>query len=161
MTDFDQWAKRWGVSPAAMQELRAVYATAGVAGVDTRDPVNSEARVQSEMRLIAASKNVILFRNNVGALQDKNGRPVRYGLLNDSKQLNQKIKSADLVGIRRVLVTPAMVGTVIGQFCSREVKHRGWQPGEDKVREGAQAEWVTLVLAHGGDAKITANPHDL
>ena len=138
-----------------------MYATAGIAELDTRDPLNSEARIQSEMRLGAASRNVILFRNNVGALQDKRGVPVRYGLLNDSKLLNQRIKSADLVGIRRVLITHAMVGSVLGQFCSREVKHRAWQPGEDKTREAAQAEWVKLVLAYGGDAKITADPTDL
>lgn len=161
MSMFDEWAKRHNISQAALSELRAMYAQAGVSGVDPRDPVSSEARVQSEMRLAAAGRNVILFRNNVGALQDKTGRPVRYGLLNDSKALNERIKSADLIGIRRVLITPAMVGSVIGQFCSREVKWRGWQPGEDKRREGAQMEWVNLVNSHGGDAKITADPNDL
>lgn len=161
MLTFDQWAAKWQIPATALAELRHMYATAGLEGLDSRDPLNSEARVQSEMRLTAAGKNVILFRNNVGALLDKRGVPVRYGLLNDSKAVNERIKSADLVGIRRRLIVSADVGTVIGQFCSREVKHRGWAPGEDKKREGAQMEWVNLVNSHGGDAKITADPQDL
>lgn len=161
MQTFDQWATKWQIPATALAELRQMYATAGLDGLDSRDPLNSEARVQSEMRLSAASKNVILFRNNVGALRDKRGVPVRYGLLNDSKAVNERIKSADLIGIRRRLIVPADVGTVVGQFCSREVKHRGWSPGEDKEREGAQLEWVQLVHSYGGDAKITADPQDL
>ena len=161
MQIFDTWAKRWNVPQAAIAELRAMYAMQGAPDADPREPANSEARVQSEMRLSAFGKNVILWRNNVGALLDKRGVPVRYGLLTDSKAVNEKIKSADLIGIRRVLITPAHVGTVLGQFCSREVKWRGWQPGEDKHREGAQTEWANLVGAWGGDAKITANPDDL
>ena len=161
MLTFDEWAMRWRVPAEAVAQLREMFVHAGLPGLDMRDPANSEARVQSEQRLGAAAKGVFAMRNNVGALQDKTGRPVRYGLLNDSKAINTRIKSADLIGIRRVLITQQHVGQVLGQFWSREIKHRGWHPGEDKVRERAQYEWCLLVNSWGGDAKITANSDDI
>lgn len=155
-TVIDQWAQAWSIPAAALADLRARYVIATAAEVDNTLPENSEARVQSEVRLAAPRANLLLFRNNVGALLNENGRPIRYGLANDSKQMNQHIKSADLVGIRRVLITQAHLGTVIGQFASVECKWRGWQEGEDKKREKAQKEWATLVQSWGGFAKVTS-----
>lgn len=159
MTDaiFDTWARAWNVSPLALADLRARYVTACEQELDRDNPINSEARVSSEIRLAAPRNNILLFRNNVGALQDKTGRSVRFGLANDSKQLNERIKSADLIGIRRVRITQQMVGQDIGQFASVEAKWRGWQEGEDKVREAAQKEWATLVHSWGGYAQITTS----
>ena len=117
----------------------------------------SEAYVQSLVRLEAADRNVRLWRNNVGVLLDRNGRPVRYGLANDSAKLNDAIKSADLIGWRPRLVTIDDVGSFIAQFVSRECKPVGWRPalsGDLFHHEEAQRTWAGLINADGGDAKF-------
>ena len=111
----------------------------------------SESYVQSIVRLEAARKGVRLFRNNVGALIDSRGVPVRYGLANDSKAANEAMKSADLIGWRSLIIESHMVGRCIAQFVSRECKHVGWQYHGDE-RERAQLAWAQLVAAGGGDA---------
>ena len=95
----------------------------------------------------------ILWRNNVGATQDSNGNFFRYGLANDSAAINKKLKSADCIGIKPVLISPAMVGHTVGQFVSHEYKRVGWKfTGTE--REKAQQAWADLINAMGGDAKI-------
>lgn len=147
-----QWAARHSITPAALADLLAVM------GVDHAPPVTEgntkEGYVQSVVRLEAPKHGVWLTRNNVGALPDANGRPVRYGLANESHDQNLGMKSADLVGIRRRLITPEMVGTTLGQFVAREVKHAGWVWGEDKDREPAQLAFLNLVTSYGGDARF-------
>jgi hypothetical protein len=110
------------------------------------------------VRLEAPRFGVLLTRNNVGALQDDTGRVVRYGLFNESKAQNDVLKAPDLVGIRRVTITPAMVGSVIGQFTAREVKHVGWTWGEDVKRETAQLACLNLITSYGGDARFVSGP---
>ena len=112
----------------------------------------NEATVQSMVRLEAARQGWKLWRNNVGVLLDAKGRPVRYGLANDSKLVNQSVKSADLIGIRPILITSDMIGTIIGQFVSIECKHDCWRPSMTDEHEAAQARWAELVLLAGGYA---------
>ena len=112
----------------------------------------SESAAQVLVRLEAARKGVTLWRNNVGVLLDKRGVPVRYGLANDSSAVNSQFKSADLIGIRPLLITPAHVGLVVGQFVSREIKAPGWRFSPNDPREAAQLRWAELVLSLGGDA---------
>lgn len=151
----DDWAARHAIHHAALADLLAII----VPEVPTPTGApGSEGYVQSAIRLEAPKHGVWLTRNNVGALQDKTGRPVRYGLANESKAQNEVLKSGDLIGLRAVTITPAHVGTIIGQFVSRECKHAAWQPGEDPTREAAQMNWVRLVLQYGGDAKIVRGP---
>lgn len=158
MTHLINWAMRHSIAPHAMQEL------AGLMGMDgrlamahpKRDEGASESHVQSAVRLEASQKGLLCMRNNVGALLDDRGVPVRYGLMNESKAMNEQIKSSDLIMIRPVVVTPAHVGHTIGQFVAREVKHGAWKPGEDKRREAAQERFIRLVLSYGGDAAFAA-----
>lgn len=120
-----------------------------------KPPPISEAYVQSVVRLEAPAKGVRLWRNNVGVLLDKSGRPVRYGLANDSRGLNEKLKSADLIGWRRVLITPDMVGRLIAQVVSRECKPPDWRPaltGALFEHEEAQRAWARIINEDGGDA---------
>lgn len=135
----------------ALQELAGLFGMHGDHTLPAAAVGTSEAAVQSVVRLEAAHKGVRLFRNNVGVLTDENGRPVRYGLANDSKQVNEKIKSGDLIGWRPVLIEQRHVGQVIAQFVSRECKRVGWRyTGEG--REVAQLAWAQLCVAGGGDA---------
>jgi hypothetical protein len=113
--------------------------------------VTGEAAVQQLVRLEAARSGWHLWRNNVGALKDERGRVVRFGLGNDSAALNKRIKSSDLIGWRRVTVTPDMVGGHIAQFVCREIKEPDWRY-TGTPREEAQQRWIGMVLADGGDA---------
>ena len=116
---------------------------------------SNEATIQAALRLAAARKGMILWRNNVGALLDKRGVPVRYGLANDSKALNEQVKSGDLIGIRPTVITPDMVGQVVGVFVSRECKAEGWKYRGDN-HEKAQRRWIDIVRSYGGDADFAA-----
>lgn len=151
------WALRHGVTPAALAELRDMLTPAPPPPVGAP---HTEAWAQSAVRLEAAGCGVWLGRNNVGQLPGPSGQPVRYGLANDSHALNAKLKSADLIGIRRVTITQAMVGLTIGQFVSREIKRPGWTWRGD-AHEVAQQNWNTLVLSYGGDAAFATGPGTL
>lgn len=153
-----KWAMDWGIPAAAIADYRnrLTIISQQCATCDPREPANSEARVQSEVRLHAPHVGSILWRNNVGAIRDERGIPVRFGLANDNAQINKVVKSSDLIGITRVLITPQMVGKTIGQFTARECKKRNWKPGEDKVREGAQYRFCEIVASYGGDARIVS-----
>jgi hypothetical protein len=146
-----QWAIRNRVSAQALAELSAIFTPSLPALVDPQTAPQSEAAVQSLVRLEAVKSGARLWRNNVGALLDDRDVPVRYGLANDTKRLNETVKSGDLIGWRAVIVTPRHVGSTIAQFISRECKRPGWQfSGTDHER--AQLRWAELVTADGGDA---------
>jgi hypothetical protein len=151
------WARRHGVSREAIQDLQRIWL--GVNDSPLLDPKSqqpgSEAFVQSKVRLDASSMGGRLWRNNVGALMDSRGVPVRYGLCNESKEVNAVCKSSDLIGIQPIVITHSMVGTTIGQFVARECKKADWRPGERAKDESAQANFINLVNALGGDAKFT------
>ena len=152
-----QWAIRWGVPFEAVADLQRIFGQDAAHIPTGKTSAGGEDGASVAVRLEAPRKGVLLWRNNVGAMQDASGRVVRYGLCNDSKALSEKFKSGDLIGIRKVIVTQAMVGLPIGQFVSREVK----APFDDKgnpwrysatPREVAQLAWAQLIVANGGDA---------
>lgn len=144
------WAIKWGVPAAALHDLQQRFGLHGVEAVHVI-PGASESAVQSRVRLEAADKGMRLFRNNVGVLSDDKGRPVRYGLANDSPGINRMIKSADLIGINPITIGPEHVGRRLGQFVSREVKAGNWRYGGTE-RELAQLRWAELIASLGGDA---------
>ena len=155
--ELNAWAQRHGVSPQALQELSA---TLGIHSVPQADDDGSETRVQSLVRLRAPYVDMKLWRNNVGVLINDVGVPVRFGLANDSKKLNEQLKSSDLVGWRRVIITPDMIGKVIAQFVALECKKAGWKyAGTD--REQAQARWLSLAAADGGYTKFITGPGEI
>lgn len=113
--------------------------------------MTSEAAVQQLIRLDAAQQGLSLWRNNSGACYDDTGRLVRYGLGNDSAQLNRVFKSGDLIGVTPVTVTPEMVGKFIGVFTSVEVKQSGWTHVTTD-HERAQQNFIDTVRKFGGIA---------
>ena len=119
-----------------------------------------EDRVLSKIRLNASKKGIYLWRNNNGAVHTTDGRFIRFGLANDSKQLNEKLKSADLIGIKPLVVTTEMVGKTVGIFFSREVKREGWKY-TGTAREIAQLAWINLINSLGGDASFIMHEDDL
>lgn len=97
----------------------------------------------------------VLWRNNVGALPDRRGVPVRYGLANDSKKMNDYIKSSDYVGITPTLIQPHHVGKKLGIFTAIETKETGWifpNPTNKEEYEHcvAQFRFHELVWSMGG-----------
>ena len=114
---------------------------------------NPESDVLALVRREAADKGLRVWRNTNGAVHTADGRFIRFGLANDSEAVNKRIKSADLIGCRPVVITAAMVGHTVGQFVSREVKASNWHfTGTD--REQAQLRWAELVTGLGGDASF-------
>ena len=111
----------------------------------------AESDIQALIRLEASKKGMRLWRNNVGAVRFPDGSHVRFGLANDSKNVNSVFKSSDLIGIRPVVITQDMVGSTIGQFVAREIKQKNWIY-KDTDHERAQKAFIDLVNALGGDA---------
>ena len=119
-----------------------------------------EATVQNLVRLEASRKGCRLWRNNVGATYTRDGAFLRYGLANESSAVNKELKSADLIGIRPIVITKEMVGMTIGQFVSREIKASNWRYTGNE-RERAQLQWAELILSLGGDATFAVGEGSL
>lgn len=161
MNKLKQWQDNNCISAQAMAELSVLLGLSlpGEGLIIVSDSTSkSETAVQTECRMAASTQGNRLWRNNVGVAQriDKNtGKtiPVRYGLCNESKQMNKRIKSSDLIGIKRVLITQNMVGTTIGQFWAPEIKKGDWVYTGTK-RELAQLKFHQIVNDLGGCAKF-------
>ncbi len=142
MTDsLVQWARRHAVDQQALTELLLILA------MPPAPPVNptpqSETAAQAEIRLEAPRWGGVLWRNNVGALPDRTGVLVRYGLANDSAKLNKHVKSSDLIGF-----TPVQ-GVAV--FTAIECKRADWV-WHATAREIAQQRFHNVVRAGGGIA---------
>lgn len=162
MTPFlHTWAVKHGVSLQAVEELKTLM---GVGFTQDLPPVagksGSESYQASLIRREAPYHNLLLTRNNVGALMDKGGRPVRYGLFNESKQQNEKVKSGDLIGIHTFTIQQHHVGMQIGQFVSIETKEKNWQYTATD-HEKAQLAFAQLVISKGGAAMFASEPHHI
>lgn len=157
--NLNQWAIKWGVSFEAVEDLRREFGT-----VDTEPETmvadKPESFVQSSVRLEASKKGLRLFRNNSGAVHTEDGRFIRFGLCNDSERVNKVIKSADLIGIRPVVITRFHVGHVFGQFVARECKPAQWRYGATE-REVAQLKFLELIMSLGGDAAFATGADTL
>lgn len=147
------WAIKWHVPHAALLELRALAGVGGEYEPERFTNPRSEAAVQADLRVEASEKGGRLWRNNVGALLDARGVPVRFGIANDTPKMNKLIKSSDLIGIWPIVIEPEHVGQTIGQFWSVEVKEEGWR-FTGTPHEAAQLQWINLVLSLGGRARF-------
>ena len=150
MINLTGWAAKHNLPYEAVYELMVAMGLNDyqlITEVDT----TSEAGVQSRIRLEASQKGCRLWRNNVGAGMLEDGSFIRWGLANETKAMNKKTKSSDLIGIRPVLITQEMVGQTIGQFIAREVKAGDWNFTATE-REEAQLNFIQLVVSLGGDA---------
>lgn len=149
---FDEWSLAYPDAAAALQGV--VVRLGHPLSTPHDDP---EAQAQALVRLEASQLGHRLWRNNVGAGKLETGSYIRWGLCNDSVAVNAALKSADLIGLRRVLITPDMVGSTIAQFMSIEVKRPGWHY-TGTPREISQLHWAELILGFGGYAAIVTGP---
>ena len=75
----------------------------------------SETRIQQEIRLACSRGPVRLWRNNSGSLPDpRTGRYIQFGVGSPG--------GSDLIGYRKVTITPEMVGMEMPVFAAIEVK---------------------------------------
>lgn len=119
-----------------------------------------ETPVQQRVRLAAAANGDPLWRNNVGSLVNEHGVPVRYGLCNESKEMNKIIKSSDLIGPTTVLVTPDMVGRYIAIFTAIETKKTDWFFDPNDLHAVAQKAFHDIVIKRGGLAGFATSVED-
>lgn len=103
-----------------------------------------------------------IWRNNSGAYKDIAGRLVRYGLANDSAQLNKEVKSSDLIAITPVQAYVQSLGwTTLGVFTALECKPSDWVYRESDARAVAQLKFHDIVRQHGGFAGFVTDPADI
>lgn len=152
MSNLDHWAARHRIPPQALAELAALWPTDPAAPAPAP---GSEASVVAARRLAASQRGARAWRNNVGAYVDERGNHIRYGLANDSAQLNARVKSSDLVGIEPVRIGPEHVGTTIGRFFAEECKRPGWEY-RGTAHERAQLNFLHLVNALGGRGEFSS-----
>jgi len=129
--------------------------------------MKTESVVQSEIRADAGAQGVLLWRNNRGAMEDLDGRVVRFGLGNDSPAMDRRIKSSDLVG--QVTTRLLFDGKRMAQPLYVECKAEGWRfpdrwrgstPDEiektfapaDAALRRTLCQWRWLKLHHDGGA---------
>ena len=105
---------------------------------------SDELAIQNAIRIAHGAGPARLWRNNVGALKDRTGRLVRYGLCPGS---------SDLIGLRSVTITPDMVGQTLAVFTAIEVKDRGRPTPE-------QQAFIAMVQQAGGLAGVARSTED-
>ena len=151
MQQITAWSQRWGLPSACLQELMAIMGVAaGAPPPPATGQPGSEAGIQAAVRLAAARQGILLWRNNVGVAMGENGVPIRFGLCNDSKQLNAICKSSDLIGIGPD-----------GRFHAYECKKNDWKYRDSDQRAKSQLAFIKLVLSRGGVAKFIQQVEDL
>jgi hypothetical protein len=110
----------------------------------------TETALQQQIRKqIGRGCGVTIWRNQVGqtSYTDHTGRRrhLKYGLC---------VGSSDLIGIRPVLITPAHVGTTIGQFVAIEIKTDTGRLSDE------QRLFIDLIRSKGGLAGVARTPEE-
>lgn len=107
----------------------------------------SETAILQDIRLaLGQTPGLRVFRQNVGAIKDRNNRLVRYGLCTGS---------ADLIGWQSVVITPDMVGQRFARFVSIEVKTPTGRLSPE------QETWQAAVQKAGGIAVVARSVEDV
>lgn len=162
---YSEWASMY---PEAAASLQQVFNAVPWPVVPQGGDGKSEAWAQQRARIQAAQFGAMAWRNNVGATPSKTAhtcpkcafyfeekqQPIRYGLANDSAQLNAQVKSSDLILAIPRIIRPQDVGRKIAQFGTVETKRPGWV-FTGKKQEAGQAAWLSLIADLGGFAAFS------
>lgn len=105
----------------------------------------SETAILARVRVALSAAGAKVFRNQCGALYNKEGRLVTFGL---------GTGSSDLIGYHSVLVTDDMVGKRVAIFLAVEVKSPDGRATE------AQRHFLETVEMAGGIAMLVRAPED-
>lgn len=135
MNSLSTWARRWGIPDQAIHELQLM----SLPDIDrSGGSENRETELSAQIRIRASALGVVLLRNNSGVGVNPAGRPVRFGLGNDSKRVNAIRKSSDLIGL-----------APNGRFVAIETKRPGWRYRATD-QEAAQRNFLDLVIRMNG-----------
>ena len=99
----------------------------------------SEANLMRQIQIGIAKNGAKTFRNNVGLFDTLDGRKIRTGLC---------VGSSDLIGWKKIIITPQMVGKQLAVFVAVEVK----MPEGESTKE--QVNFIEAVTADGGIAFV-------
>lgn len=122
--------------------------------------MQTEADVMNLCRMRAQEMGAVLWRNNNGALKDMRGIPVRFGLANDSKNINRVFKSSDLIGMTShagIFLRDPRVTVPRGLLLAVECKEPAWR-WRGTEEEIAQNAYIIFVRASGGVAGFATRP---
>jgi hypothetical protein len=106
-----------------------------------------EVDIMRSLQLECPKIGARLLRNNSGALQDKKGRWVRFGVGGTG--------GSDLIGWRSVTITPDMVGAKMAIFVACEVKSSGGKPTKE------QENFISAVQNAGGIGFVARSVEDV
>ncbi|MCK7581740.1 MAG: hypothetical protein MZV65_43050 [Chromatiales bacterium] len=119
-----------------------------------------ESDIQRAVMLAASSAGLTVWRNNTGQAWAGNAQRLQDGsiLIRNPRPLHAGLckGSSGLIGLRRVLVTPEMVGRTDDRAVHR---HRGQAPGQRPTPE--QAHFLEFVRDAGGLALVARSPDDI
>ncbi len=108
---------------------------------------SKETNIVNSFRIAAAKVGMTLFKNSKGVFFTHDGRRVTAGLIADG--------SSDLIGFKRVKITPPMVGTELAIFCAAEVK-----TATGSVRP-EQKRFIEFIRSSGGIGAVVRCDEDI
>lgn len=120
--------------------------------------MTSESSLSTKVRALSVGA-VRLFRNQSGALQDKIGRLITFGVGSVWRVVNGKRKwggGSDLIGWKTVTITPEMVGRKVAIFVALELKS---DVGKVRFQPG-QSEFLKAVTDAGGLGGVARSVED-
>jgi hypothetical protein len=98
-----------------------------------------ESELGKNIQIILSAHGARMFRNNIGTLQDKNGKYVSYGLCRGS---------SDYIGFVTREVRQEDVGKRLAVFCAIEVKTPIGRATQEQI------DFISAVKKAGGIAQI-------
>lgn len=109
---------------------------------------SKESNIANSFRIAAAKVGMTLFKNTRGMFRTIDGsRIVKAGLLADG--------ASDLIGFKRIKVTPSMVGMELAIFCAAEVK-----TATGAVRP-EQKSFIEFIRSSGGIGAVVRCDEDI
>lgn len=119
--------------------------------------MTSEAVVSQKVQYELCRLGGYGMRNNCGAAFDATGRPIRYGLMNESRAVNSEYKSSDLIDCLPILIQPHHVGRTFGLFVALETKQSDWKLRPSDSHAQAQLRFINLIRKNGGMADFVTD----